>query len=83
MIHLVKAYVHMLFGLHVVHEGEETIVGFVGTSDMVGECGVIGRVEQCRSYILISAFISLSLILDVDHCIGVVDMHDFSRATPA
>ena len=73
----------MLFGLHVVHKGADTIVGFVGTSDVVGECGVIGRVEKCRSYILISAFIRLSLILDVNHCIIVVGMHDFSRATPA
>ena len=51
--------------------------------EMVGECGSVGRIEQCWSNILISAFICFALVFDMNYRVRGVGYHYFGRTTPA
>ena len=73
----------MLYGLHVMHIGEETVVRLIRACDVIGDCGVVRRVEQCWSDILISAVVRSALIFDVNCRISGVHVHYLCGTTPA
>ena len=83
LIHIVEAQMQVLLGLHVMYKGEETVVWLIRACEVIGDCGVVGRVEQCWSNILVSAFICLALIFDVNYRISGISLHYFCRTTPA
>ena len=50
--------------------------------EMIGDCGVVGRIEQCWSNILISAFIGFALLFDMNYRVRGVSCHYFGRTNP-